>query len=169
MTAQQAINAVLDLARSEVGYHEKASNSQLNDKTANSGGSNWTKYAEYIDSFAGFYNGPKNGYPWCDVFYDYLFVKTFGEQLGREMLCQPEKSMGAGCLYSAQYYKDAGRWHRTSPNPGDQIFFGPEGDETHTGGVSRVTKTRVYTVEGNANDRVVERSYSRSSSLIMDA
>ena len=56
MTAQDAINAVLDLARSELGYHEKASNNQLNDKTANSGGSNWTKYAEYIDSFAGFYN-----------------------------------------------------------------------------------------------------------------
>ena len=161
MTVQQAINAVLDLARSEVGYHEKASNSQLNDKTANSGGSNWTKYAEYIDSFAGFYNGPKNGYPWCDVFYDYLFVKTFGEQLGREMLCQPEKSAGAGCLYSAQYYKDAGRWHRTSPNPGDQIFFSySSGEYSHTGIVESVNGNTVTTIEGNTSDQVARKSYS---------
>ena len=161
MTVQDAINAVLDLARSELGYHEKASNNQLNDKTANSGGSNWTKYAEYIDSFAGFYNGPKNGYPWCDVFYDYLFVKTFGEQLGREMLCQPEKSAGAGCLYSAQYYKDAGRWHRTSPNPGDQIFFSySSGEYSHTGIVEEVTDNTVTTIEGNTSDQVARKTYS---------
>ena len=161
MTADQAIQAVLNLARSEVGYHEKASNSQLNDKTANSGGSNWTKYAEYLDSFAGFYNGPKNGFPWCDVFYDYLFVKTFGEQLGREMLCQPMKSAGAGCLYSAQYYKDAGRWHRTSPNPGDQIFFSySSGEYSHTGIVEEVNGNTVVTIEGNTSDQVARKTYS---------
>lgn len=160
MTAQEAIKQVLDLARSEIGYHEKASNAQLNDKTANSGGSNWTKYAEYIDSFAGFYNGPKNGYPWCDVFVDYLFVKTFGEKLGREMLCQPMKSMGAGCLYSAQYYKDAGRWHRTSPNPGDQIFFSySSGEYSHTGIVEEVTGSTVTTIEGNTSDQVARKNY----------
>ena len=156
MTAQEAIKQVLDLARSEIGYHEKASNSQLNDKTANSGGSNWTKYAEYLDSFAGFYNGPKNGYPWCD-----LFVKVFGEKLGREMLCQPMKSMGAGCLYSAQYYKDAGRWHRTSPNPGDQIFFSySSGEYSHTGIVEEVTGNTITTIEGNTSDQVARKTYS---------
>lgn len=161
MTAQEAINQVLDLARSEIGYHEKASYAQLNDKTANSGGSNWTKYAEYLDSFAGFYNGPKQSFPWCDVFYDYLFVKTFGEKLGREMLCQPEKSMGAGCLYSAQYYKDAGRWHRTSPNPGDQIFFSySSGEYSHTGIVEEVNGNSVTTIEGNTSDQVARKTYS---------
>ena len=161
MTVQQAINAVLDLARSELGYHEKASNNQLNDKTANSGGSNWTKYAEYLDSFAGFYNGPKNGFPWCDVFVDYLFVKTFGEKLGREMLCQPEKSMGAGCLYSAQYYKQAGRFHRNAPNPGDQIFFSySAGEYSHTGIVEQVNGDTVTTIEGNTSDSVGRRTYN---------
>lgn len=161
MTAQEAIKQVLDLARSEVGYHEKASNNQLNDKTANSGGSNWTKYAEYLDSLAGFYNGPKQSFPWCDVFYDYLFVKIFGEELGRKMLCQPMNSMGAGCLYSAQYYKDAGRWHRTSPNPGDQIFFSySSGEYSHTGIVEEVTGNTVTTIEGNTSDQVARKTYS---------
>lgn len=161
MIADEAIKLVLDLARSEIGYHEKASYAQLNDKTANSGGSNWTKYAEYLDSFAGFYNGPKNGYPWCDVFVDFLFVKTFGEELGRKMLFQPMKSLGAGCLYSAQYYKDAGRWHRTSPKPGDQIFFSySSGEYSHTGIVEEVTADTVTTIEGNTSDQVARRTYN---------
>lgn len=161
MTAQEAIKQVLDLARSEVGYHEKASYAQLNDKTANSGGSNWTKYAEYLDSFAGFYNGPKNGYPWCDVFVDYLFVKAFGEKLGREMLYQPEKSMGAGCLYSAQYYKDAGRFHKNAPMFGDQIFFSySPGEYSHTGIVEAVGFDTITTIEGNTSDSVGRRTYN---------
>lgn len=161
MTVQQAIEKVLDLARNEIGYHEKASNSQLDDPYANSGGANWTKYAEYLDSFAGFYNGPKNGYPWCDIFVDYLFVKTFGEKLGREMLCQPEKSMGAGCLYSAEYYKQAGRWHKNAPQPGDQIFFSySPGEYSHTGIVEEVVGDTVTTIEGNTSDSVGRRTYN---------
>lgn len=168
MTEQQAINAVLDLARSEVGYHEKASNSQLNDKTANSGGSNWTKYARDIDALPNFYNGPKQSFPWCDLFNDWLFVKTFGEKLGREMLCQPEKSMGAGCLYSAQYYKDAGRWHKNAPNPGDQIFFSySPGEYSHTGIVEEVTGDTVVTIEGNTSDSVGRRTYNIGNASIV--
>ena len=167
MTADQAIKEVLDLAISEIGYHEKASNSQLNDKTANSGSANWTKYAEYIDSYAGFYNGPKNGYAWCDVFYDYLFVKTFGEKLGREMLCQPEKSAGAGCLYSAQYYQQAGRWHKNAPQPGDQIFFSySPGEYSHTGIVEEVNGDTVTTIEGNTSDSVGRRTYNIANASI---
>ena len=167
MTAQEAINKVLDLAREEIGYHEKASNSQLNDKTANSGGANYTKYAEFLDSYAGFYNGPKQSFPWCDVFVDFLFVKTFGEKMGREMLCQPEKSMGAGCLYSAQYYKQAGRWHKNAPNPGDHIFFSySAGEYSHTGIVEAVNGDTVTTIEGNTSDSVGRRTYNIANASI---
>lgn len=161
MTASEAIEKVLDLARSEVGYHEKASNSQLDDKTANSGGGNWTKYAAYIDSSPDFYNGKKNGYAWCDVFVDYLFVKTFGFDVGRRLLCQPLNSAGAGCLYSAQYYKSAGRWHRNAPMPGDQIFFSySPGEYSHTGIVEDVTGDTITTIEGNTSDSVGRRTYN---------
>ena len=160
MTVEQAKKAVLDLAKSEIGYHEKASNYNLNDPTANSGGANWTKYAEYLDSYAGFYNGPKNGYAWCDVFVDYLFVKTFGVEKGRKAICQPLNSAGAGCLYSAQYYKDAGRW-RTTPEPGDQIFFSySSGEVSHTGIVEQVNGDTVTTIEGNTSDSVGRRYYN---------
>lgn len=160
MTAEQAIQKVLDLARSEIGYHEKASSSQLDDKSANSGAGNWTKYARDLDSTGIFYNGGKNGYAWCDVFVDWLFYKCFGVNTAMQMLCQPQKSAGAGCLYSAQYYKSAGRWV-SDPQPGDQIFFTyAAGEVSHTGIVESVGSGQVVTIEGNTSDQVARRTYA---------
>ena len=166
VTQKEAVNRVLNLARAEIGYHQKASNSQLESKTANSGSGNWTKYAADLDARSGFYNGPKNGYAWCDVFVDYLFVQCFGQDTGRQMLCQPMNSAGAGCLYSAQYYKQYGRWHST-PEEGDQIFFSySPGEYSHTGIVESVSGGTVTTIEGNTSDQVARRNYPLSSPSI---
>lgn len=166
MTENEAIEKVLDLARSELGYHEKSSNYGLDDKTANSGSGNWTKYARDLDALGTFYNGGKNGYSWCDVFYDWLFVKCFGAELGREMLCQPLRSAGAGCLYSVQYYKQYNRWF-TTPQAGDQIFFSfAPGEYSHTGLVESVDGNRVTTIEGNSSDQVMRKVYSSSDGII---
>lgn len=166
MTEKEAIKKVLDLAADEIGYHEKSSNSNLDSKTANSGSGNWTKYARDLANLGNFYNGNKSGYPWCDVWVDWIFVACFGADTGRQMLCQPLNSAGAGCLYSAQYYKQAGRWV-SSPQAGDQIFFTySPGEYSHTGIVENVTGSMVYTIEGNTSDQVARRSYSLSSSSI---
>lgn len=161
MTQQEAINAVLNLARNEIGYHEKSSNSQLDSKTANSGGGNYTKYARDLDSLGNFYNGPKNGYAWCDVFVDWLFYKCFGKETAMKMLCQPLNSAGAGCAYSASYYQQANQWTR-SPQPGDQIFF----TYGHTGIVETVSGNQITTIEGNSSDQVSRRSYNKSNGQI---
>ena len=102
----------------------------------------------------------------CDVFYDWLFVKCFGAELGREMLCQPLRSAGAGCLYSVQYYKQYNRWY-TSPQAGDQIFFTyAPGEYSHTGLVESVDGNRVTTIEGNASDQVMRKVYSKNDGVI---
>ena len=44
---------MVTLALSEVGYHEKASNAFLEDKYANAGSGNWTKYGAHLDSIEG--------------------------------------------------------------------------------------------------------------------
>ena len=153
MTEQEAIGIVLNTARNQIGTHET--------------GDNVTTYAAYMDSIPGFYNGPKNGYPWCDVFVDYCFVKSFGVETGREMICQPMQSAGAGCLYSAQYYKQAGRWV-TYPQPGDQIFFSyAAGEYSHTGIVESIANGMVNTIEGNTSDMVARRSYPLASGSIV--
>ena len=52
---------VIATARAEIGYIEKETNSQLDDKTANPGDSNWNKYARDLDALGIVYNGRKNG------------------------------------------------------------------------------------------------------------
>ena len=141
---------VMDTAIAEAGYLEKASNKQLDDKTANAGAGNYTKYARDLDALGNFYNGKKQGAPWCDVFVDWCFVTTYGAETAKKMLYQPDKSLGAGVNYSAQYYKAAGRYFDT-PQRGDQIFFGEKGKYTHTGLVVAVGDSYVYTIEGNTS------------------
>lgn len=143
--------AVIDIALAEVGYLEKKSNSNLDNPTANVGYGNWTKYARDIDNIPGFYNGKKNGYAWCDIFVDWCFVQAYGAATAKKLLCQPDNSAGAGCTYSARYYKNKGRFHTSNPQVGDQIFFGNEVESTHTGIVYKVDKNKVYTVEGNTS------------------
>ena len=169
-TSTYTAAAVASLALAEVGYREKASNSQLNDKTANAGHNNWNKYAAYIDQYCpDFYNGKKNGFDWCDTFHDYLHIVVAGDaEVARKALYQPKKSTGAGCDFSAQFYRDNGAWIERggTPEVGDQIFFGPKGKEQHTGTVVGVDSNYVYTVEGNSSDMVAKRQYSRTDTNI---
>ena len=144
---------VIDLALHEVGYHEQDNN--------------FTKYAADLDAIPGFYNGGKNGYAWCDVFVDWCFVKCYGVVGAKELLFQPDNSLGAGCLYSANYFKQHGRFHERNPQTGDQIFFTyREGEVSHTGLVVDVTSYSVVTVEGNTSDMVAKRSYPLSDARI---
>lgn len=142
---------VIDIALAEVGYLEKETNAQLDSKTGNAGDENWTKYARDLDKIPGFYNGRKNGYDWCDIFVDWCFVMAYGAETAKKLLIQPDKSLGAGCTYSAKYYKSKGQFHKDNPRPGDQIFFGTASRCTHTGLVYKVDDSKVYTVEGNTS------------------
>lgn len=170
------INKVIDLAKQEVGYLEKKNNSNLYDKTANAGYGNYTKYAYEIDKkYPKFYNGGKNGYDWCDCFVDWLFIISYGEANAKKLLCQPSKSCGAGCIFSANYYKQAKQFY-TSPKVGDQIFFkDSQGLPCHTGIVYAVDNTYVYTIEGNTSSAVgvvanggcvAKKKYAKTSNYI---
>lgn len=146
------LDKVISIAKAEEGYLEKASNKDLDDKIANAGNKNYTKYARDLDNISGFYNGKKQHYAWCDVFVDWCFVKAFGVDRAKELLCQPTKSLGAGVYYSANYYKQKKQYYTSNPKAGDQIFFkNSNGNAQHTGLVYDVDKNYVYTVEGNTS------------------
>lgn len=148
MTAQERLLAT---AQAEIGYLEKATNAQLDDKTANAGTNNWNKFARDLDNLGDVFNGKKNGYDWCGVFATWCFVKTFGKELGQKLLCQPSKSLAAGVKYAANYFKNKGQFHTSGPQPGDQIFFYGSTTDVwqHTGLVEKVEGGKVYTIEGN--------------------
>lgn len=156
---------LLQIARNEIGYHEKQSNACLDDKTANSGSNNWTKYARDLAA-AGYYNGNKNGFAWCDVFTDWCFYQLAGKDArkAQDIQCQTG-DLGAACKYSAQYYKQQNRWSG-EPQVGAQIFFFYDGDINHTGIVEKFDSSTVTTIEGNSSDQVARRTYQRNYNAI---
>ena len=166
---------LIKIAEAEVGYLEKKSNAQLDDKTANAGNKNFTKYARDLDVVPDFYNGKKQGAAWCDVFVDWCFFKAFGTDKAKELLCQPSKSLGAGCGFSMNYYKQKGRFSSV-PAVGDQIFFkNKSGGICHTGIVYALDGGYIYTIEGNTagasgvvanGGGVCKKKYARSYSMV---
>lgn len=161
---------VLRIAQNEIGYKEKKSKSKLDDKTANAGTANYTKYGrDFDEKYPNFYNGKKNGYAWCDQFVDWCFVTAFGVKDALRLLCQPEKSLGAGCTYSLKYYEENNQLFDT-PEVGDQIFFSDTSNKnkcSHTGLVYDVDRTSVYTIEGNTSNEVAIRVYKLGDKKIV--
>lgn len=158
---------IVAIALGQLGYKEKASNKNLDDPAANAGSANWTKYARDLAE-AGYYNGNKNGYAWCDVFVDWVFFKAYGKNEGQRIQCQTGV-LGAGCTYSMQYYQQQGRCDKT-PKVGDQIFFrytGSTSGADHTGIVVEVNASQIVTVEGNSGDQVKKNTYARSNGTII--
>ena len=149
----------------------KKSNSQLDNPTANAGSANYTKYArDFDEKYPKWYNGKKNGFAWCDMFVDWCMLTAFGYADALRLLCQPERSAGAGCTYSLMYYEKQSRYHDKDPKPGDQIFFSTahsKSNVSHTGLVEKVDGSKVYTIEGNTSDQVARRSYYLSDSYIV--
>lgn len=133
--------SVIHIAKEERGYLEKASARDLDSKTANAGKNNFTKYAR--DLYPAL-----QGQPWCDMFVDWCFVQAFGQVSARQLI---GGGFSAYTPTSAQYYKNQGRYHKSNPQPGDQIFFRNSQRIYHTGIVEKVSGGRVYTIEGNTS------------------
>ena len=135
------VNAVIKIAEQQVGYLQKKTNSNLQDKTANAGSNNYTKYwADLKPSY--------QQQSWCDAFVSWCFLKAYGAEAANELLCG-----GLNSFYtptSASYYKKKKQWY-TYPKVGDQIFFENDVRICHTGIVWKVTNSYVYTIEGNTS------------------
>lgn len=156
------VKALLAIAVAEIGYKEKETNSQLDNHGANAGDGNYTKYARDLAA-AGYYQASKQGYAWCDMFVDWCFLQLCGsKEKAEDMICQIGL-YGAGCEWSAKYYKQQGRFFTSDPKPGDQIFFN---DYAHTGIVEKIVGYVITTIEGNTSNMVARRTYSVGSKSI---
>lgn len=169
-------NELIRIAAAEEGYLEKKSAACLDDKTANAGSANFTKYARDLYQ-AGYYSANKQGVAWCSMFVDWCHYIASGKNktLAQRISCQ-SGIYGASCTCSMNYYKEAGRFYQNSPKPGDQIYFGTGKSSTHTGLVWKTENGRVYTIEGNTSSEsgvvanggaVRKKSYSLTDSRIL--
>lgn len=159
---QYTAQKLIAIAAAEIGYKEKETNSQLDNPGANAGDEDYTKYARDLAA-AGYYQASKQGFAWCDMFVDWCFLQLCGSKAEAEdMICQTGL-YGAGCEWSAQYYREQGRFFTRDPKPGDQIFFN---DYAHTGIVERIENGVITTIEGNTRNMVARRTYSVGSKSI---
>lgn len=137
------IKTVIDVAFNEIGYCEKNSCKDLDSKTANAGDGNYTKYwRDLKPSF--------QGQPWCNAFVNWCFVKAYGQDFAKNLLC----TKGDWSYYtptSADYFKRDLKW-KSIPMTGDIIFFRNSSRIHHVGIVYKVESGVVYTVEGNTSD-----------------
>ena len=157
------VDKVLSVAEAEVGYLEKKSNALLDDKTANAGYSNYTKYGRDMHKlYPAVMDFPA---AWCDCFVDWCFYKAYGITTAKSLLCG---NFDDYTVASAQMYKNKNAWYTSGPRIGDQIFFtDANGGICHTGLVYKVANGYVYTIEGNTSNKCAERMYSFDDVQVM--
>lgn len=135
-TANDAINKVLEIAKAEVGYLEKASNSQLDSKTSNAGSANYTKY--WRDVYPSY-----QGQPWCAAFVSWVLMQAFGQAAAKKLLKH----------WPYVYCPTLGNLFTRYANPqvGDIVIFWRGGEFAHTGIVTKVSGDYFETIEGNTS------------------
>ena len=135
-TMDKAIEKVILIAKNEIGYLEKKSNSQLDSKTANAGSNNYTKYWRDIKP-------SYQGQPWCACFVSWCFMKAFGLDKAKKLMKH----------WPYVYCPTMSGLFTLNANPkvGDIVIFKHNGTFTHTGLVTAVVGDRFYTIEGNTS------------------
>jgi hypothetical protein len=134
--SMNAIDKLIQIAKNEVGYLEKASNSQLDSKTANAGENNYTKYWRDIKP-------DYQGQPWCAAFVSWCMMKAFGLDTAKKLL---KHWPYVYCPTMADLFT-----LNANPKMGDIVIFKRNGEFTHTGIVIKVSGDRFWTVEGNTS------------------
>ena len=131
------VEKLISVARGELGYLEKASNSNLYNKTANVGYNNFTKYWQDIKP-------SWQGQPWCAIFVTWCFEKAFGKENARKLLKH----------YPYTYCPTMSNLFTLNANPkvGDIVIFYYGGQFAHTGIVIKVNGDYFETIEGNTNN-----------------
>lgn len=137
VTAAEAIQAAIKIAKAEVGYLEKASNKDLDDKTANAGNGNYTKYwRDVAPEYQGSY--------WCAGFISWVFMKAFGKSKAIELLKH--------WPYISVYDLSTRFTHYSTPKVGDIVmFYSSSQGYYHTGLVISVSGSQFTTIEGNTS------------------
>ena len=150
-SVDEAIAAVVKIEKAEDGYLEKASNKNLDSKTANAGYNNYTKYWRDLEKLglmgqgSTFAGGP--AWYWCAGFQSWSYIQAFGVDLAKKLLLHLPyiscATLGDKAEKAKQLY--------ASPKVGDIVLFWNGSRFSHTGFVYKVDSTTFYTIEGNTN------------------
>lgn len=150
-----ALGDVITLGREQEGYIEKASNEDLDSKTANKGTANYTKYSRDVDAV-----GLKGcqAQPWCGTFQFWLDLQTGGKDVAlKRWNMTPSTYVGFNCFDTYDAFKGAGRVG-SEPRIGALVIF----TFSHAGRVlsTYVTNGQRYfdCLEGNTSADLNDRN-----------
>lgn len=146
------------MARTQIGYKEKASNSNLDSFTANAGSADYTKYGAWYGL---------NPAPWCA-----MFVSWCARQVNIPTSVIPQYS---SCTAGMATFKDMNVFTYSStyggsysPKVGDIFFVGTnKSASTHTGIVVARTNSTVTVVDGNWSNQVSSHTYKLTDSSLV--
>ncbi len=163
-TAEQAVAAM----QYWDGYYEKQTSAYATSRdksvfTKNKGSNNWT-YAGYIAGL----NGGDNA-PWCAMQVSLAILEACGNNKtdAKAVMHGVYPYFNCGQMYDAAPSNMKGRRGKWTPKLGDVIIFTDNGTiRSHTGIVTKVDKTYVYTQEGNSSNMCRSRSYPLTSNYI---
>lgn len=158
---------VLQIALSQLGYHEGNSDKDL-DGMNKSGNRNFVEYNVRFDKLDnGEGNGVSYGYMWCAAFVNWCLRQA-----------RVDESLVGGMYVSCQswlsWFKKAGRYQSRAseyePLPGDLIFFKSnrtQAASNHIGFVLYTENGTVHTIEGNSEEVVGLHEYALSDTYIV--
>lgn len=160
------ISKVISVARGEKGYLEKASNSNLDSKTANAGSNNFTKYWRDMANLG---LGNYQGQYWCACFIAWCFYVAYGLKAMQQLLLH---SFFINCATMANLASRAGRLSSIPQVGAVALFKSSSKGYYHTELVVGVTGSQFTTVGGNTSGGssviangggVAEKVYNRNS------
>ena len=129
------VEKIIEVAKGEIGYLEKRSNSQLDSKTANVGDRNFVKYWAVKPEWNGSY--------WCAAFCTWVFQTALGKERATQLL---KHYPYVYCpTLAAKFTK------YSTPKVGDIVIFWKNGAYAHTGIVVGVSGNQFTTIEGNTS------------------
>lgn len=149
-TQMGTLNGLLKRAEAELGYIEKASNSNLDSKTGNKGTSNYTKYARDINALG---LAGCQGQPWCITFQFWLEVQEFGLEKALEHWHMNKKTyVGYNCFSTYNTFPSSKR--SKTPKLGAVVIF----TQSHAGRVVAINGNVFTTIEGNSSPAPYDRN-----------
>lgn len=147
------LNKVIALEREQQGYIEKASNKDLDSKTANKGTANFTKYSRDINNVG--LMGCQ-GQPWCCSSQFWIDLECFGKEIALKLWNMTEKTyVGYNCFSTYNAFSKVGQVGK-EPKVGALVIF----TFSHAGRV-----LSIYTKNGK---KYIECAEGNSSSNLTD-
>ena len=145
LTGNQAKD-IVNVALSQVGYHEGSSGSDLSGNSSSS--ANYTEYGRWF--------GQQSN--WCAI-----FISWCANQAGISTSVVKKNAVASGnsCQFGEKKYSFGSR----NPQPGDILYVQNDSDSSgdHVGLAYKVDDTYIYAVEGNFGNKVATIKYYKDT------